>query len=949
MMPFPRPHVLPGLVVIAAAWLVFAAHAEGATSRIAAPRQAAPADGAHVQGLPPFSWRPVRRAAKYEFQLAADAAFKSIVLSPGNGSFFTNNTFATVSETLADGSYHWRVRAVDKRDRAGRWSRVRSIEKRWSTAPVLLGPPEGGVVAYPRTPLVLRWASVPGAYKYLVRLSTDPGLANSALAGTQAVETSGTVFALPGALAPGRYWWAVTPLNGRKHPGTRSAVASFEWSWPTGTATRVTDLDADPHVMDPQFSWDSIPGAAQYQVEVSFSEDFALGSRVCCDEPVVGTSHSPLRLLPNNTYYWRVRAVDMDGNAGAWNAGPAFQQAFYPPIARLRVRDNVADRPPANGASGVPTTDAPVVSWSPVHGASSYEVTVAPWEGFCNWTANAPGRPTARTLLTATTSWTPLGPITSARPVGNAFPTVASDLGWKLWDRTSYCVRVRARRDRDATFKEILSGWTQLGAPGKPAFSFVARSQSCAPATMPASAYREPQHGLVSPRMPLFTWNWVPGACGYVVVVSRDAEFTKIVDVALTTQPAYAPRTGFAPTTQADETTTYYWAVMPTRDPDGGGLSSQPTDNHPRAFQKKSAPPRLLSPGPGADVATQPAFRWGATEGARQYRVQIDDDPTFGSPISDLLTNATGYTSTSALPADSLLYWRVRANDETLLGLTWSATGTFRRRLPAPAVVANPTAGEEIPLLSWTPVDGAVSYDMHVEQADGSKRDFTMRSTAFTPVIFYGTGIWRWQVRANFRSGVRTVSGGYFAPQPFARRIATPGGVRTVRSGRGASLSWDAAPMAKSYRVQIGTTDSFSRIVEQVTTDNTAWAPRMTDAAFAGSTDLYWRVAAVDEGGNVGGWATSPLRNAPRARIRVRGSLRRGRSRAVRVTVTGRGGRRLKGAIVRVRGAGVTAPPRRTNRRGSVRLRLRPRSAGRVRFSAEKTGYAPARVRVRVR
>jgi hypothetical protein len=960
--PEPPPAELVYAVLAAVAvWLCVLATqatlAGAATSRIAAPRQLAPADGAAVQAVAAFSWRAVRGAAKYEFQLAADPRFKSVVGGQGRGSFFTRNTFGTVPDAVADGRYYWRVRAVDSRDRTGRWSPARAIDKHWTATPTLLGPPHGGVVTYPRTPLVLRWEPVPGAYKYLVQIATDPGLANSALPNRmQSVETSATAFALPTALPPGTYWWAVTPMDTRKHPGTRSMISSFQWSWPTATATRVTDLDGDPYVMDPQFSWDPVPGAAQYQVEVNFSEDFAVGSRVCCDEQIYGTSHSPLRLLPHNTYYWRMRAVDMEGNAGAWNSGPSFEQGFYPPIQNLRVRDNLADRPPAPGASGLPTTDAPVVSWSPVHGASSYEVRVAPWEGFCNWTAASAGRPIARTAVTATTSWTPLGPLPAGSPVGNAFPNPASDFGWRLWGPTSsigfdgsYCVRVRARRDREASLKEIVSDWTQLGGVGRPAFTFVEHSRTCAPAKTPASAYREPQTGSISPRMPLFTWDWVEGACGYFVVISRDPEFTKIVDVALTTQPVYAPRTGFAPTTQADETTTYYWAVLPSTKPNGDGVSTEPIENSPQAFQKRSVPPTLLSPQNGADVATQPAFRWTATEGARQYRVQVDDDPTFGAPIVDVLTNSTAYTTASALPADSLLYWRVRANDENLVGLAWSATGTFRRRLPPPTVLSNPTGGEDIPVLSWAPVEGAVSYDMHVEQADGTKRDFNMRSSAFTPVIFYGTGVWHWQVRANFRAGFRTVSGGYFAPQPFTRRIATPSAVRTAKAGRSALLSWDPARMARSYRVQVGTTDSFSQIIEQTTTDNTAWAPTMLSRLFEGTTGLYWRVATVDEGGNVGGWATSPLRSAPRARIRVRGSLRLNRTGTVRVTVTGRGSRRLKGAIVRVRGAGVVSRPKATGKRGVVRLRLKPRARGFLRFSAEKSGYSPARAKLRVR
>jgi hypothetical protein len=967
--------LLLALVAALAVWLTILGlqgeFAGAAKRKLPAPRPLGPANGASVQSVPSFSWQPVRGAAKYEFQLSADAQFKSVVNGDRNGSFFTKNSSASVLQTLADGSYYWRARAVDASDHAGRWSAVRTIRKRWTATPALLGPVGGSTVSYPGTPLVLRWEPVPNAYKYLVTIATDKDLAHSALGSRKlGIETSGTVLAVPTPLSPGPYWWAVTPLDSAKHPGRRSAPASFRLAWPSATVTRVTDLQPDdPRVTDPQFSWNPVAGAAMYQVEVNASEDFAVGSRVCCDEQVFGTSHSPLHLLPNNTYYWRVRAIDLDGNAGRWNVGPSFTKDFdnvIPSVPGLRMRDNRGDNAPAAGASGLPTTDTPIVAWSPVPGASSYEVRVAPWEGFCNWTAG-PGW--AKTSLTASTAWTPLGPGTSKRPVGNAFPTVANDSNFALVDGVSYCARVRARSDRDAATKEIVSDWTQLGGAGSPAFTYDAADQTCAATAMPPTAYNAhvvkaadldpgaPLDGARTSRMPLFTWDEVPGACGYFVVVARDREFTKIVDVALTTQAAYAPRTNTTPTTYADETTSYYWVVMPTRDPDGGGLATQATDDFPQGcdracpvFQKRSVPPTPVAPTGGAGVATQPTFRWTPAEGARSYRIQIADDPTFGTPIADVVTNSTAYTSANAFPPDSTLYWRVRANDENKLGLTWSPTQTFRRRLPVPLMRQNPFGGEAIPVLSWAPVTDAVSYDMHVEQADGTKRDFPgLRSSAFTPVIFYGTGVWHWQVRANFRGGSRVVSGGYAASQPFARRIATPTGLRTTRTNGGALLSWDPARMARRYRVQVSSSDSFSVIVEQVTTENTSWAPRMSNPAYAKAERLYWRVAATDEGNNLGGWASTPLRSLPRARVRTRGSLRNGRSRRVVVTVTGRGGRRLKGATVRVRGAGVIARPRRTNRRGMVRLWLTPRVRGSVRISAERAGYAPGRASLRVR
>src|SRR5204863_3744439 len=117
-------------------------------------------------------------------------------------------------------------------------------------------------------------------------------------------------------------------------------------------------------------------------------------------------------------------------------------------------------------------------------------------------------------------------------------------------------------------------------------------------------------------------------------------------------------------------------------------------------FQKRSNPPTPLAPVGGAVMTTQPTFRWTAADGAREYRLQVAQDPSFANPIDDVVTDATAFTSSSTYPADSTLYWRVRANDERGIGLTWSNIETFTRQLPAPQPdTDNPTGGRTIPLL----------------------------------------------------------------------------------------------------------------------------------------------------------------------------------------------------------------------------------------------------------
>ena len=69
----------------------------------------------------------------------------------------------------------------------------------------------------------------------------------------------------------------------------------------------------------PQFSWSAVPGATRYEVEINSDQSWASGSRVCCDDKILRSVFTPLQAFKSNVYYWRVRAFDAQGNAGAWS------------------------------------------------------------------------------------------------------------------------------------------------------------------------------------------------------------------------------------------------------------------------------------------------------------------------------------------------------------------------------------------------------------------------------------------------------------------------------------------------------------------------------------------------------------------------------------------------------------------------------------------------------
>ena len=168
------------------------------------------------------------------------------------------------------------------------------------------------------------------------------------------------------------------------------------------------------------------------------------------------------------------------------------------------------------------------------------------------------------------------------------------------------------------------------------------------------------------------------------MLVAKDPEFHNIVDYGWTQVRAYAPRAGTNPITYPDETTAYYWAVLPAAGWNGALAVGDPLSASPAKFDKQSTPPRLVEPGQGAKPSGPPVFTWTAVEGARRYNLQVSREDDFGKLLDDVTTASITYTANTSYPADVALYWRVRAEDEEGVGLTWSEKRVFRYKLPAP-------------------------------------------------------------------------------------------------------------------------------------------------------------------------------------------------------------------------------------------------------------------------
>jgi hypothetical protein len=442
------------------------------------------------------------------------------------------------------------------------------------------------------------------------------------------------------------------------------------------------------------------------------------------------------------------------------------------------------------------------------------------------------------------------------------------------------------------------------------------------------------------------------GANSYFVVVAKDANFSNVIDEGFTWIPAYAPRNQTTPTTYSDETTTFYWAVLPATLADGTDALPLDLPNSAKgSFQKQSAPPSPLAPAAGHVFVDQPTSagrrRWErAATGCRSR-------PTRPSAIrSTTCSRRDLVLERHDLPGRHrpLLARPCRRREPDRPDLP---TGTFRKTLQAPfGSAGNATKGDAIPTWSWNVVPGAVAYDLSVDLPDGTHKVLSgYRTPAMTPVLMYGTGIFQWRVRAEYPADTGSRPAALLddvllhAHDPRAEQRA-----RGLQP-RPRLLSWDAKPGARGYRVQLSGTPEFSRLVENITTDNTSYAPLLKYfGQFSLNTGkLYWRVAAMDEGNNVGDYTAPQLiSRVRRMEVGVMGALKRGSRRWLTVNVkdfeTSSG---VGGSLLRLRGAGVLRKAR-TAAYGSVRLRLRPTRRGYLVISASRRGYAAASITLRI-
>lgn len=467
-------------------------------------------------------------------------------------------------------------------------------------------------------------------------------------------------------------------------------------------------------------------------------------------------------------------------------------------------------RAPSNLSQGVvPPGSQPLLQWSRVTGATSYDVEVSTSDSF------------------TTTAWK------TTTVNRRATPTAQLPAGELWW-------RVRT------TAGSAKSQWAEAS------FS---RSALAGPVLQAPSDGAE----LQQPHEPaLLSWTPVHGASAYTVEVSTDPNFA---DLSLT--DSYPTRTASLVVPDPQLATTYYWRVRATL---AAGIFTQWSNDESAPWSYAIgglAAPALVGPpdGPFTNIVDV-VLTWEPVDGAKTYDLQISTDENFLTLVQGP-TNITGtrWSPPSGIANDQY-YWRVRPVDALGNKLDWDdvSTWTFRRHWPDQPQLEYPADGATVGdpfYFQWQPVEHASLYTVQLSTSPSfnSFDECDTVHTTFVPIGNNGCwpasgGTYFWRVIATDSPG-KTVDNKTIVTDGIEAELRSftyePEMVDQVSPTNGATvevptLRWAPVARAAGYKVTLSPVGAGSG-GGTFSTSNTSFTPRTK--LTAGAT-YRWTVQTVN-------------------------------------------------------------------------------------------------------
>ncbi len=845
----------------------------------AVPTPLTPAVGA--QSIPinttPFTWSAVTDAASYRLQIATDAGFTSLVY---NDSAITTASKA-VPGLLNGTAYYWRVNAKNVAA-ISPFSAARSFSTK--LAPPGATSPANNATNMPIVQL-LDWDAVAGAASYRLQVSTATSFTSLLYNVVLAADT----FTVSGLANKTKYYWRVSARNAS---GDTSAYPTTAWNFTTIVDTPAVPVLSGPvngatsQPVPPTVSWVAAADAANYRLQVASDSLFTIIA--FDDSAVTGQTKQVTGLSYGARYFWRVRSR----NAATTSEYSAVWSFSTKPLAPSAVS-------PVSGATGISTS--PLLSWTPVAGATSYHVQVSAATGFSPllldattphdtislgplanktkyyWRVsarNANGDTSAYpgSVWNFTTIVSGAGEPTLVAPLDGtkSIPPTAAAFSWiKVTDAASYRLQVST----DMAFGTTVYDDSTITAISRTVATLQTSTQyfwrvnaKNAASTSPWSEVRSFTTNLVQPGVsaptigaidqfvnPTLKWTASPTAASYLVQVSRASAFkTLLLETTVNAESLQISGLG--------NDSVFYWRVSARNA--AGDSSTYPATGW--SFRTKIATPYLNQPlANAAGQVLNPTLTWFASPGASTYRLQVSEDPAFPGAVVFDDAAITGISrQIGPLGSSRTYYWRVNARNTTGTSTSlWSEVRAFTTRIDTPAVpvLASPTNGalDQVfsPTLQWYSATGASFYGLQVALDSLFTRvvfeRFPLVATSFQVGPLQSNTTFWWRVQATNSTG--TASSAYSTPRWFRTMLETPAvpmlflpASRSMVQPLTPVLRWSSFSSSEWYRLQLSTDSYFpTTVIDTTGLTDTVFA--VTGAAGLGhNTAYYWRVKGIN-------------------------------------------------------------------------------------------------------
>jgi uncharacterized protein YjdB len=740
-----------------------------------------------------LTWNPVPNAETYTIELSKNPDFSSLVVN--NNSLKTNEF--TVSGLQEETSYYWRVKATNSAGSSpysSVWT-LRTVKPIVVPAVPTLLSPSNGAKDLSLSPS-LQWNAVTGAKTYRIQISKESSF------GTILIDNAtltGNTFQANNLEEGVAYYWRVNAAN-----EAGNSIFSSAWSFQTKislkaplTPTLINPSDKSTGLATTlKLSWSAVANAETYTIELSKNPDFS--SLVVNNNSLKTNEFTVSGLQEDTSYYWRVKASNVAGSS------PYSTVWTFKTIKPLLTPEVPTLLSPLDGAKDVSTTTS--LQWNAVTSAKTYRIQISKESSF-------------GTIL-----------IDNATLTGNTFQVNSLEEG------VTYYWRVNAANE--AGISNFSSGW-----------SFRTKISIIAPVAPTLINPSDKSTGLATTLK--LSWSTVTGAEGYTLELSKNADFSSLINSNSGLTANEFVLSGL------EEGSQYYWRVKASNSA-GSSPYSQVWSFTTKEKINPPASPTLLGPNhESVSLTGKITFTWTKSEGSMSYGIQISKSQDFTVKQVDITGIQTESIDISDLENGVTYYWRVYASNEGG-NSGFSEIWKFETlALPDIPVLLSPSNGKKDlglnSTLLWESTLGAVTYRLQVSKTKDFSQNLIDQSniseTSFTLENLEEGIIYYWRVRASNAAGNSAFSSTWeFTTEkplkaPTAPILLSPSS-GTLMNFEEVVLGWKTVIDAERYQVQVSKYSNFSQAI--VFDNNTVSTDQVPVDGLEPNEVYFWRVRAIN-------------------------------------------------------------------------------------------------------